>query len=69
VGGLRLPPGQIARPDPLVEDNSVCCGKGQTETDINSWHAYLPGWAWDEELEKASKGTAPGSTWNFEAGY
>jgi hypothetical protein len=30
---------------------------------------YLPGWAWDEELDKASKGTAPGSTWNFEAGY
>ena len=53
----------------LVEDNSVCCGRGHTETDLNSWHAYLPGWGWDEELDKASKGTAPGSTWNFEAGY
>ena len=56
-------------PTRLVEDNSVCCGRGHTETDINSWHAYLPGWAWDEELDKASKGTAPGSTWNFESGY
>jgi hypothetical protein len=56
-------------PTRLVEDNSVCCGKGHTETDLNSWHAYLPGWAWDEELGKASQGTHPGSTWNFEAGY
>jgi hypothetical protein len=56
-------------PTRLVEDNSVCCGRGHTETDLNSWHAYLPGWAWDEELEKATKGTFPGSTWNFEAGY
>jgi len=56
-------------PTRLVEDNSVCCGKGHTETDLNSWHAYLPGWAWDEELDKASKGTADGATWNFESGY
>jgi Glycosyl hydrolases family 2, sugar binding domain/Glycosyl hydrolases family 2/Glycosyl hydrolases family 2, TIM barrel domain len=53
----------------LVEDNSVCCERGHTETDINSWHAYLPGWAWDEELDKVTKGTHPGSTWNFESGY
>jgi hypothetical protein len=56
-------------PTRLVEDNSVCCGRGHTETDLNSWHAYLPGWAWDEELDKVSKGTAPGSAWNFEAGF
>ena len=56
-------------PTRLVEDNSVCCGRGHTETDLNSWHAYLPGWEWDAELDKASKGTHPGSTWNFEAGY
>jgi len=56
-------------PTRLVEDNSVCCGRGHTETDIDSWHAYLPGWAWDEELDKVSTGTRPGSTWNFEDGY
>jgi len=56
-------------PTRLVEDNSVCCGIGHTETDINSWHEYQPGWAWDEVLDKASAGTYPGSTWNFEQGY
>jgi hypothetical protein len=29
----------------------------------------LPGWGWDEELDKASAGTQPGSNWNFEEGY
>ena len=39
----------------LVEDNSVCCERGHTETDLNSWHAYLPGWAWDEELDRQAR--------------
>jgi len=29
-------------PTRLVEDNSVCCGSGHTETDLNTWHEYLP---------------------------
>jgi hypothetical protein len=53
----------------LVEDNSVCCDRGHTETDINSWHAYLPGWAWDEHVRRVSDSTYPGSAWNFESGY
>ncbi len=56
-------------PTRLVEDNSVCCGVGHTVTDLNSWHAYLPGWAWEEHLREISAGTYPGSTWNFEPGY
>jgi hypothetical protein len=56
-------------PTRLVEDNSVCCGRGHTETDINSWHEYSPGWAWDEHLDSISAKTYPGSTWNFEQGY
>jgi hypothetical protein len=56
-------------PTRLVEDNSVCCGVGHTETDINSWHAYLPGWAWDEHLRVISDSTYPGSPWNFEGGW
>jgi hypothetical protein len=56
-------------PTRLVEDNSVCCGRGHTETDINSWHAYLPGWAWDEHLTTISDSTRQGSSWNFESGY
>jgi hypothetical protein len=56
-------------PTRLVEDNSVCCGVGHTETDINSWHAYLPGWEWNEHLRKISENTYPGSQWNFEPGW
>jgi len=53
-------------PSRLVEDNSVCCNVGHVNTDLNSWHAYLPGWAWEEELDEISGNTHPGSTWNFE---
>jgi hypothetical protein len=53
----------------LVEDNSPCCGRGHTLTDINSWHSYLPGWQWESHLRMVSDSTFPGSTWNFERGY
>jgi hypothetical protein len=56
-------------PTRLVEDNSVCCNVGHTETDINSWHAYLAGWEWESKLREISEKTAPGSTWNFEQGW
>jgi hypothetical protein len=56
-------------PTRLVEDNSICCGRGHTETDINSWHAYLPGYAWEEHLDKIVEGVYPGSTADFEDGY
>ncbi len=53
-------------PTRLVEDNSVCCGRGHTVTDLNSWHEYLPGWRWEEHDSQVSDSTFPGSTWNFE---
>ena len=53
----------------LVEDNSVCCGRGHTVSDINSWHNYLPGWKWTEHVKMISDSTFPGSGWNFEDGY
>ena len=53
----------------LVEDNSPCCGRGHTETDINSWHQYLPGWLWEEKLQEISDNTYDGSTYLFEKGY
>ena len=56
-------------PTRLVEDNSICCGAGHTETDINSWHAYLPGWEWDEQLKKISDNTYAGSSFDFEDGF
>jgi len=52
-------------PTRLVEDNSVCCGSGHTETDLNSWHEYLPGWRWETRDQLVSDSTFPGSTWNF----
>jgi Glycosyl hydrolases family 2, sugar binding domain/Glycosyl hydrolases family 2, TIM barrel domain len=56
-------------PTRLVDDNSPCCGRGHTVTDLNSWHQYLPGYAWDDYLRVASDSTYPGSPWNFEPGY
>lgn len=56
-------------PTRLVEDNSICCGAGHTETDINSWHEYLPGYGWEDHLKNLTSKTFPGSTFNFEKGY
>ena len=56
-------------PTRLVEDNSPCCGEGHTVTDLNTWHSYLPGYRWMEELARVSEGTFPGSSWNMEPGY
>ncbi|MDA0196680.1 MAG: glycoside hydrolase family 2 [Bacteroidetes bacterium] len=53
----------------LVEDNSICCGAGHTETDINSWHAYLPGWEWESYMKNIDASTFPGSTFDFEDGF
>ena len=53
----------------FVEDNSVCCGRGHTETDLNSWHDYLPGWRWEAHLDTISERTQPGSAWNFESSW
>ena len=53
----------------LVEDNSICCGAGHTETDLNSWHVYLPGYAWDKYLKNLSNNTFPGSSFDFEKGF
>jgi hypothetical protein len=54
-------------PTRLVEDNSPC-NYDHVETDINSWHAYLPGYAWREHLEQVVRDTYPGSKWNFIGG-
>ncbi len=53
----------------LVEDNSICCGRGHTITDINSWHVYLPGYAWEEHLKNISDNSFVGSTFHYEEGY
>ncbi len=50
----------------LSEDNSICCGRGHTETDINSWHQYLPGWMWEDFLKNLTEETYEGSGFHFE---
>ncbi len=54
-------------PSRLVEDNSPC-NNDHVATDINSWHSYLPGYAWREHLDQVVKDTFPGSKWNFIGG-
>lgn len=54
-------------PTRLVEDNSPC-NYDHVETDLNTWHAYLPGHAWREHLDQVCRDTRPGSTWNFIGG-
>lgn len=56
-------------PSRLVEDNSICCGRGHTETDINSWHQYLPGYEWDTFLKNLDEQTYEGSEFHFESRF
>jgi len=65
VGMYRL--AKQLDPTRLVEDNSPC-NYDHTETDINPWHDYLPGYAWRARLEQIVKDTYPGSKWNFIGG-
>ncbi|MHB0959576.1 MAG: glycoside hydrolase family 2 protein [Pirellulaceae bacterium] len=51
----------------LVEDNSPC-NFDHVATDINTWHAYLPGYEWRKTLDQICRDTHPGSTWNFTGG-
>lgn len=55
---------RAADPSRLVEDNSAC-NYDHVITDINSWHAYLPGYKWKEFLDNAVDSTYPGSSWNY----
>lgn len=48
----------------LIEDNSPC-NYDHTITDVNSWHAYLPGYEWESFMDNVVKNTYAGSNWNF----
>lgn len=54
-------------PSRLVEDNSAC-NYDHVITDMNTWHAYLPGYKWKEFLDNATQKTFEGSTWNYAGG-
>ena len=55
-------------PGRLVEDNSAN-RQDHVATDLNTWHAYLPGYSWKEFLKDAVDNTYDGSQWNFSKGY
>ncbi len=51
----------------LIEDNSPC-NYDHVVTDLNTWHAYLPGYAWKEFLDNVEEKTFVDSEWNFTGG-
>lgn len=51
-------------PTRLVEDNSAC-NYDHVVSDINSWHSYLPGYAWKDFMKVVIDSTFPGSPWNY----
>lgn len=54
-------------PTRLVEDMSPC-NHDHVQSDINSWHAYLPGYGWETFLDESCSNTYPGSSWNYTSG-
>jgi len=53
----------------LIEDNSPCCGGLHTATDINSWHAYLPGYEWEDYLKDQTEKNYKGGTHLYYDGW
>ena len=51
-------------PTRLVEDNSAC-NYDHVVTDMNTWHSYLPGYAWKDFMDNVVKNTYSGSGWNY----
>ncbi len=55
-------------PTRLIEDNSPC-NHDHVVTDINTWHGYLPGYAWEASVADWCRKTFPGSTANYIGGF
>ncbi len=51
----------------LIEDNSPN-NYDHVVTDLNTWHAYLPGYKWSDFLDNVVDNTYAGSEWNFIGG-
>ncbi|MEN8201488.1 MAG: sugar-binding domain-containing protein [Bacteroidota bacterium] len=51
----------------LIEDNSPC-NYDHVVTDLNTWHQYLPGYGWEDFMNKVVENTYAGSDWNFIGG-
>ena len=55
-------------PTRIVEDNSPC-NHDHVVTDVNTWHAYCPGYRWESTVADACSKTFPGSEWNYIGGF
>jgi hypothetical protein len=55
-------------PTRLIDDNSATLGD-HTETDVNTWHIYLPRQEWMTAMDDVCRNTYPGSQWNYAPGY
>ena len=55
-------------PTRLVEDNSPC-NHDHVVTDLNTWHAYRPGYKWEESVSNWCRDTFPGSKVNYIGGF
>ena len=56
-----------ADPTRLVEDNSPC-NRDHVVTDVNTWHAYRPGYRWEETVAEKCAETFVGSMKNYIGG-
>ena len=55
-------------PTRLVEDNSPC-NRDHVVTDVNTWHAYYPGYKWEGAVRDWCEKTLPGSRHNYIGGH
>jgi hypothetical protein len=55
---------KLLDPTRLIEDNSPC-NNDHVATDMNTWHAYLPGYQWKERLDRIVAETHAGSKANY----
>ena len=58
---------KAADPTRLVEDNSPCA-LDHVVTDVNSWHAYRPGYSWETTVRDWCEATFVGSAKNYIGG-
>ena len=59
---------KVLDPTRLVEDMSPC-SRDHVVTDVNSWHAYLPGWRWEKSLDDICRQTTGTGTDNYIGGH
>jgi len=58
---------KVLDPTRIVEENSAC-NNDHVITDVNTWHAYHPGYRWESVVRERCEKTFPGSTDNYIGG-